>query len=46
MPTVLIHHHEIALKRGNHPLFLHHLARNLEGATQDLGSAHEAEARG
>src|SRR3970040_487997 len=37
MPPFLIHYHEIALKRGNRPLFLRHLVRNLERATQDLG---------
>ena len=37
MPSILIHYHEIALKRGNRPLFLRHLVRNLERATQDLG---------
>ena len=37
MRSILIHYHEIALKRGNRPLFLRHLARNLERATQDLG---------
>ncbi len=37
MRTVLIHYHEIALKRGNRPLFLRHLAQNLARATADLG---------
>ena len=36
-PAVLVHYHEISLKRGNRPLFLRHLARNLERATSDLG---------
>jgi thiamine biosynthesis protein ThiI len=35
--AVLVHYHEISLKRGNRPLFLRHLARNLERATADLG---------
>ena len=36
-PAVLVHYHELALKRGNRPLFLRHLARNLTRATADLG---------
>jgi thiamine biosynthesis protein ThiI len=36
-PAVLVHYHEIGLKRGNRPLFLRHLARNLARATSDLG---------
>ena len=28
--VVVVHYHEISLKRGNRPLFLRHLARNLE----------------
>ena len=28
-PVVVVHYHEISLKRGNRPLFLRHLARNL-----------------
>ncbi len=35
-PAVIVHYHEISLKRGNRPLFLRHLARNLERATSDL----------
>jgi thiamine biosynthesis protein ThiI len=35
-PAVLVHYHEISLKRGNRPLFLRHLARNLQRATGDL----------
>jgi tRNA uracil 4-sulfurtransferase len=35
-PAVLVHYHEISLKRGNRPMFLRHLARNLERATVDL----------
>jgi len=34
---VLVHYHELGLKRGNRPLFLRHLARNLRRATGDLG---------
>src|SRR5437899_5937792 len=33
---VLVHYHELGLKRGNRPLFLRHLARNLRRATLDL----------
>ena len=36
-PVVVVHYHEISLKRGNRPLFLRHLARNLQRATADLG---------
>jgi thiamine biosynthesis protein ThiI len=36
-PAVIVHYHEISLKRGNRPLFLRHLLRNLERATADLG---------
>lgn len=36
-PAVIVHYHEIGLKRGNRPLFLRHLARNLKRATADLG---------
>jgi thiamine biosynthesis protein ThiI len=36
-PVVLVHYHELGLKRGNRPLFLRHLARNLRRATADLG---------
>jgi tRNA uracil 4-sulfurtransferase len=38
-PVVLVHYHELGLKRGNRPLFLRHLARNLRRATGDLGPA-------
>ncbi|MBI4270181.1 MAG: tRNA 4-thiouridine(8) synthase ThiI [Candidatus Rokubacteria bacterium] len=38
-PAVLVHYHELALKRGNRPLFLRHLGRNLVRATSDLGAA-------
>jgi thiamine biosynthesis protein ThiI len=33
---IVVHYHEISLKRGNRPLFLRHLIRNLERATADL----------
>jgi thiamine biosynthesis protein ThiI len=36
-PGVVVHYHEISLKRGNRPLFLRQLAGNLERATADLG---------
>jgi peptide/nickel transport system ATP-binding protein/oligopeptide transport system ATP-binding protein len=36
-PVVVVHYHEISLKRGNRPLFLRQLARNLRSATVDLG---------
>jgi len=36
-PVVVVHYHEISLKRGNRPLFLRHLARNLSRALADLG---------
>ena len=36
-PAVIVHYHEVSLKRGNRPLFLRHLARNLERATADVG---------
>jgi thiamine biosynthesis protein ThiI len=35
--VVVVHYHEISLKRGNRPLFLRHLARNLARAVADLG---------
>ncbi len=35
--AVVIHYHEISLKRGNRPRFLRQLSRNLERATSDLG---------
>jgi tRNA uracil 4-sulfurtransferase len=37
-PVGLVHYHELGLKRGNRPLFLRHLARNLRRATSDRGS--------
>jgi thiamine biosynthesis protein ThiI len=36
-PCVVVHYHEISLKRGNRPLFLRHLQQNLLRATSDLG---------
>jgi thiamine biosynthesis protein ThiI len=35
--VVVVHYHEISLKRGNRPLFLRHLARNLTRAVADVG---------
>jgi len=35
-PVVVVHYNEISLKRGNRPLFLRHLARNLQRAVADL----------
>jgi tRNA uracil 4-sulfurtransferase len=36
-PVVVVHYHEISLKRGNRPLFLRHLGRNLARALADAG---------
>jgi tRNA uracil 4-sulfurtransferase len=36
-PAIIVHYHEISLKRGNRPLFLRRLAQNLERATADTG---------
>ena len=36
-PAAIVHYHEVSLKRGNRPLFLRHLRRNLDRATSDLG---------
>ena len=36
-PVVVVHYHEISLKRGNRPLFLRHLGRNVARAVADLG---------
>jgi thiamine biosynthesis protein ThiI len=36
-PALIVHYHEISLKRGNRPLFLRQLLRNLERATADVG---------
>jgi thiamine biosynthesis protein ThiI len=38
-PVLVVHYHEISLKRGNRPLFLRHLRRNLASALADLGPA-------
>jgi thiamine biosynthesis protein ThiI len=38
-PAAIVHYHEISLKRGNRPLFLRHLSRNLSRAIADLGPA-------
>ncbi|MBM3220600.1 MAG: tRNA 4-thiouridine(8) synthase ThiI [Candidatus Rokubacteria bacterium] len=35
--AAIVHYHEVSLKRGNRPLFLRHLARNIERATSDAG---------
>jgi tRNA uracil 4-sulfurtransferase len=45
--SLIVHYHEISLKRGNRPLFLRHLVRNLERATRDLGpvSVHQRPGR-
>ena len=37
--AVIVHYHEISLKGGTRPMFLRHLARNLERATSDVGPA-------
>ena len=36
-PCVIVHYHEISLKRGNRPLFLRRLRENLARAVSDLG---------
>jgi thiamine biosynthesis protein ThiI len=36
-PIVVVHYHEISLKRGNRPLFLRRLGRNLVEATAGCG---------
>jgi thiamine biosynthesis protein ThiI len=38
-PALVVHYHEISLKRGNRPLFLRHLRHNLQTAFADLGPA-------
>ena len=45
--SLIVHYHEISLKRGNRPLFLRHLLRNLERATSDVGpvSVHQRPGR-
>ena len=35
--ALIVHYHEIGLKRGTRPLFLRYLVQNLERATCDLG---------
>jgi len=37
--VLVVHYHEISLKRGNRPLFLRHLRRNVEHALADTGPA-------
>ena len=46
-PVLVVHYHEISLKRGNRPLFLRHLARNLARAVADVGpvSVHQRPGR-
>jgi len=36
-PVLVVHYHEISLKRGNRPLFLRHLRRNVEQALAETG---------
>jgi thiamine biosynthesis protein ThiI len=36
-PSIIVHYAEISLKRGNRPLFLRRLIRNIERATADVG---------
>jgi len=36
-PCVIVHYHEISLKRGNRPLFLRRLQENIARAVGDLG---------
>jgi thiamine biosynthesis protein ThiI len=38
-PALVVHYNEISLKRGNRPLFLRHLRRNVERALADTGPA-------
>jgi len=38
-PCVIVHYHEISLKRGNRPLFLRRLQENIARAVGDLGPA-------
>lgn len=35
--AIIVHYHEISLKGGTRPMFLRHLARNLERAARDVG---------
>lgn len=37
--ALIVHYHEISLKGGTRPMFLRHLARNLERAAEDVGPA-------
>jgi thiamine biosynthesis protein ThiI len=37
-PVLVVHYHEISLKRGNRPLFLRHLRRNVERALAGTGA--------
>jgi thiamine biosynthesis protein ThiI len=39
-PCVIVHYHEISLKRGNRPLFLRRLQENLARSVADLGPVH------
>jgi len=45
-PVLVVHYHEISLKRGNRPLFLRQLRRNLERATGDLSAGRARQAPG
>src|SRR5439155_1489654 len=45
-PALVVHYHEISLKRGNRPLFLRHLRRNVERALADTGPAAIAQLSG
>ena len=38
-PAAIVHYHEVSLKRGSRPMFLRHLARNLERSIADVGPA-------
>jgi thiamine biosynthesis protein ThiI len=38
-PAAIVHYHEVSLKKGSRPMFLRHLARNLERAVSDVGPA-------
>ena len=45
-PAVVVHYHEISLKRGNRPLFLRQLQQNLRRALGDLGPVELAQLPG
>jgi len=45
-PALVVHYHEISLKRGNRPLFLRHLRRNVERALADTGPPRSSSSRG